>query len=250
MYEQERTDFERDGFVVVRDLLDEQEFGELRSNVDRYIRDIVPRLPESDAFYQDRSRPETLKQLQNMGQDSFFAAYQRHDRWVELAESLLTEDSATMGGEWFNKPPATEHATPPHQDNYYFNLTPPNVLTIWMALEQVDEENGCLRYLPGSHKHGVRPHAPTQTLGFSQGVADYSEQEAQREVSICLAPGEAVVHHGNVIHSARANRSTTRHRPAFAMVIKGASCQRDEEGFARYLAASTAQRAALTGDEG
>jgi len=33
--------------------------------------------------------------------------------------------------EWFNKPPATNHITPPHQDNYYFCLEPPNVVTIW-----------------------------------------------------------------------------------------------------------------------
>ena len=56
--------------------------------------------------------------------------------------------------EWFNKPPGTDSPTPPHQDNYYFSLKPPNVLTIWLALDPVDDENGCLRYVAGSHRDG------------------------------------------------------------------------------------------------
>jgi len=40
--------------------------------LDRYIRDVVPTLPDGDAFYQDRSRPETLKQMLHMGCDPYF----------------------------------------------------------------------------------------------------------------------------------------------------------------------------------
>ncbi len=245
-YEQERQSFHNQGFVVVTQLLAREEFSELARNLDRYIREVVPTLPEADAFYQDRQRPETLKQLQHMEQDDFFDSYRNHPKWIELAEALLGESVAIQGPEWFNKPPGTEHSTPPHQDNYYFNLKPANVLTIWMAIEAVDEENGCLRYLPGSHTQGIRPHQATQTLGFSQGVADYLPEESEREAVVCLEPGDVVVHHGNTIHSAQANRSATRHRPAFAMVVQGVSCRLDEEGFARYMAAAEAQRKALT----
>ena len=64
-------------------------------------------------------------------------------------------------------------------------------------------------------------------------------------VTIPMAPGDGLFFHGNAVHSAHANRSTTRHRPAFAMVLKGVSCRRDEEGFARYMAAAEAQRKAM-----
>ena len=64
-----------------------------------------------------------------------------------------------MPQEWFNKPPLSTAGTPPHQDNYYFCLNPCNVLTIWMALDVVDDENACMRYVAGSHLEGVRPHA-------------------------------------------------------------------------------------------
>ncbi len=240
-----RDRFVRDGFVIIPGFLSGAALSEVRSNLDRYIREIVPGLPESDAFYVDRSRPETLKQLQHMNGDPYFESYSRNPHWLGLAQDLLGEEARSRGPEWFNKPPGTEAPTPPHQDNYYFNLKPPNVLTVWVALEPVDEENGCLRYVPGSHQEGIRPHGRSAILGFSQGITDYGPADVEREVRVCLQPGDAAVHHGNTIHRADPNRSGTRHRPAFAMVLEGVSCRRDEEAYARYLTALREQHAAL-----
>ncbi|MBC8351014.1 MAG: phytanoyl-CoA dioxygenase family protein [Planctomycetes bacterium] len=233
--------YHRDGFVVVYKFLDGDQLQLLNANLDRYINEIVPNLPPSDAFYQDRSRPETLKQLQHMGQDSFFDAYRRNESWNQLAELLIGEPAEAQGAEWFNKPPGTEHLTPAHQDNYYFCLRPANVATLWLALDPIDEENGCLRYIPGSHHQGIRPHAATKVLGFSQGITDYGADDATKEQVIALEPGDLVVHHGETIHRADANRSPTRNRRAFAMVFRGVSCRRDETAYERYTDAMQRQ---------
>src|SRR5262249_35090022 len=147
--------------------------------------------------------------------------------------------------EWFNKPPGTNHVTPPHQDNFYFCLTPPNVATIWLALDNVDAENGCLRYVRGSHLGGFRPPAKSKILGFSQGITDDAPDDFTREVAILLKPGDAVVHHGMTIHRADANHSATRHRRSFAIVFKGVSCRRDQAAYDRYLASARQQQQAL-----
>lgn len=237
--------YDRDGFVVARQLLPPSEFAELTRELDRYIRDVVPTLPDAHAFYDDKSRAETLKQLQHMGLDPFFRGYREHTTWRALAEALLGEAVNPMEPEWFNKPPGTQHVTPSHQDNYYFCLRPPHVVTLWMALDPVDEENGCLRYVRGSHRDGIRPHGRSQVLGFSQGLLDYQERDREREVAVHLEPGDVVAHHGNTIHRAEANRSLTRNRRAFALVYKGGSCRRDEEAFARYQAALRSQHEQL-----
>lgn len=236
-----KATFDRDGFVVVRGFLPQDELAEVRGNLDRYIRDVVPRLPDGDAFYDDRSRPETLKQMQRMGHDPYFADYSRHPRWVELAQTLLGEPAGCDQPEWFNKPPGTNHVTPPHQDNYYFCLAPSSVVTIWMALDPVDAENGCLRYVAGSHREGFRKHARSKILGFSQGIIDYTADDFTRERAILLEPGDAVAHHGMTVHRADANHSLSRHRRSFALVFKGQSCRRDEAAFARYQAAARQQ---------
>jgi phytanoyl-CoA hydroxylase len=236
--------YDRDGFVVACGFLPPDEFAELVRELDRYVRDVVPTLPDTAAFYLDRARPETLKQLQHMTGDPYFAAYASHPRWLALARALVGEDVTCLGPEWFDKPPASDSPTPPHQDNYYFNLVPPHVVTVWVALDPADDGNGCLRYVAGSHRRGVRPHGRSAVLGFSQGVTDYGPADRAAEVAAHLQPGDAVAHHGNTIHRADPNRSPGRHRRAFAMVFRGASCRRDEEAFARYQAAVKAQHAA------
>jgi len=233
-YESEKQTFDRDGFVVVREFLTRSELAELAGQLERYIRDVVPGLPDAHAFYHDRVRPETLKQMQFMQVDPFFRDYTHHPKWKALAETLVGEPAACESPEWFNKPPGIDHPTPPHQDNYYFNLQPPNVVTIWLALDAVDNENGCLRYLPGSHLRGFRPHGRSNVLGFSQGITNYGPEDEAAERKIHLSPGDAVAHHGMTIHRAEPNRSPARNRRAFAMVFKGVSCRRDEAGFARY----------------
>lgn len=244
-YESEQRDYAEHGFAVVRQFLPAEEFAELCGHLERYIRDVVPTLPDADAFYQDKSQPQTLKQMQRMGCDPYFRDYVRHPRWTALAEALIGEPVAADQPEWFNKPPGVHHVTPPHQDNYYFCLKPENVLTIWLALDPVDAENGCLRYVAGSHRHGFRRHARSQILGFSQGIVDYGPSDFTREVAVPLQPGDAVVHHGMTIHRADANLSPSRQRRSFALVFKGVSCQRDEAAFARYAAAAREQHQAL-----
>ena len=238
-YEVHRQRLQRDGFAVLPQFVQQADLRELTDALDIYIREVVPGLPDGSAFYHDRNRPETLKQMQHFERAPLLTDYPTRQKWMEMATGLLGEPAVPMGPEWFNKPPGLEHPTPPHQDNYYFKLSPANVLTAWLALDPTDEDNGCLRYVTGSHQLGLRPHAATQVLGFSQGITDYSEDDATREAVIVLNAGDLVVHHGETIHLADPNRSQTRQRRAFALVYRGVSAQRDE-------AASQSHRDAVT----
>ena len=47
-----------------------------------------------------------------------------------------------------------------HQDSTYWGLSKPDVVTAWIALDEATAENGCMRYVPGSHRHGVFPVTP------------------------------------------------------------------------------------------
>ena len=229
-YTQYKESYDRDGFVLVRNFLSPDEYEPLISVLERFIREVVPSIPDEAAFYQDKSRPETLKQMQHMAKfEPYFEEYSRHPKWNALASTLIGEEAHTAGPEWFNKPPQTDHPTPPHQDNFYFKLNPPNVASVWMAIDPVDEENGCLRYIPGSHLRGIRPHALTTVLGFSQGITDYGPKDEEMEVMVEMQPGDAVVHHAEIIHRADPNQSASRHRRALAMVYNGVSCKVDEE---------------------
>ena len=65
-------EYRQNGFVVVRQFLEAAALQELKDQLDRYIREVVPGLPADNAFYHDRDRPETQNQLNEMQDDPFF----------------------------------------------------------------------------------------------------------------------------------------------------------------------------------
>src|SRR5688572_7927791 len=97
--------YDERGFVVIRECLEGADLANLQAELDRYVRDVVPTLPDTGAFYQDRARPETLKQMQHMEGDPFFRDYATNAKWTALAEKLVGEPVDEGRTEWFNKPP-------------------------------------------------------------------------------------------------------------------------------------------------
>ncbi len=205
----------------------------IESAMGDFIAKSVPALPPEHVFYEDKANRSTLKQIQCLHEHDGFFADLFNDKPKQLAEELLGEAVVCRNLQFFNKPPGTGKATPVHQDGCYFMLEPCHALTMWLALDAADEENGCVRYLAGSHIHGMRPHARTQTLGFSQAISDY-DSEADDEI-ICLAqPGDLLAHHALTIHRADANTSATRSRRALGFIFYGESAKEDSVAHATY----------------
>ena len=110
----------------------------------------------------------------------------------------------------FGKAPKIGSETPAHQDGFYFTLEPNEALTIWLPLDCADEENGCIRYVPASHKRGVLPHGRGESFGFSMGLLNYTNEDRAAEVAINVVPGDLIVHHSLTIHRADPNPSYRR----------------------------------------
>ena len=78
-------------------------------------------------------------------------------------------------------------------------------------------------------------------LGFSQGISDWNKEDESREVQVFLEPGDLAVHHGELIHRADPNRTTDRHRRAFALVYYAGSAERNTEAHQQYMQQVTQQ---------
>lgn len=238
-----RDQFLEDGYLVAKEFFSHEEISEIAQQVDRYISELVPELPSEHVYYEDKSDRSTLKQLQRMHE---------HDAWFdtlfdgkprELAQELLASEVTKQNMQFFNKPPGVGKPTPPHQDGYYFKLDPPEALTMWLALEEVDEENGCVRYVRGSHRHGIRPHGLSGTLGFSQGMTDFgTDADLAAEVTMPAQPGDLLAHHALTIHRAEGNRSTTRTRRALGFIFYSVNAQVNEDAKAKYRAQADASQ--------
>lgn len=231
-----KADYARDGFVRLPGFLDADQMKDLLSNLDRYVREVAPGLPNTDVFFEDKAQPDTLKQLIRMGQhDPFFGRMMDESAFTRLAELLLGRKTASRNMQFFNKPAKVGLPTPPHQDGYYWMITPCEGLTMWLALEEVDEENGCVRYATGSHLKGMRPHRPTHTLGFSQGLTDFPDADDKAtEVAMRAQPGDLLVHDAKTVHWADGNTSETRSRKAMGLVYFSDRAREDMEAQAAY----------------
>ena len=105
-----------------------------------------------------------------------------------------------------------------HQDYSYWTRTEPmQHLTCFIALDDCDEENGCLQYVPGSHRWPLLPITGlANNMEVIQTVLSPEQQEQFRPVPARLKRGEASFHHPLTVHGSFENRSP---RPRRATVI-------------------------------
>ena len=131
----------RDGFVVIDQLYDADEVTQLRANVERYIEQVVPHVPAMDVFYEEATSRSQIRMLPRMGHhDPYFESLLTDGRLFEVARVLCGSPVAAHDVAYFNKPPIVGDITPPHQDGFYFHLEPCEALTLWLALDEVDEQ--------------------------------------------------------------------------------------------------------------
>ncbi|WP_285059960.1 phytanoyl-CoA dioxygenase family protein [Pedobacter ginsengisoli] len=231
-----RENFIKDGYVFLPGFLSPVEVEAIKQNFDRVITEIVPVMQARHVFYEGpEKKASTLKQLIDIQDyDAFFKEKLSTGKFKDLAAFLLEDKVIGKTLEYFNKPPLIGKPTPPHQDGYYFMLNPSVAVTMWMALEPADEENGCVKYIRGSHLKGMRPHGRTQTLGFSQGITDFgTAADLEEEISFPANPGDLIIHHSLTIHQAGANGSG-RSRKALGLIYFGESAREDLEAKSAY----------------
>ena len=236
--ENSNDSFQQLGFFVMEKFLSDTEVGQINSELSRLKKDVLPKMPASEVYYDQKGDSNSLKQLQRLQvYVTFFNTLMINSPFQKIAEHLLGEPVEGKNLQYFNKRPLVSQPTPPHQDGYYFMIKPLKAVTLWLALDHVDEGNGCLRYLPKSHLHGLRPHSRTETLGFSQGITGYgTESDMADEMPLCCAPGTLIGHHANTIHRADQNYSRNRDRRALGFIYYAASVIEDETRNNNYQA--------------
>jgi ectoine hydroxylase-related dioxygenase (phytanoyl-CoA dioxygenase family) len=139
------------------------------------------------------------------------------------ADALGTDELLLIMSHLIVKPPRDGMAVKWHQDNTYWkSVSGTDVLTVWLALDDVDEENGCMKVIPSSHA-GYRELKQRATdgrdlLGVEVVVPPDMERSA---VSCVLHAGEYSIHDSYVIHGSEPNTSDRR-RAGYTMRIADA----------------------------
>jgi ectoine hydroxylase-related dioxygenase (phytanoyl-CoA dioxygenase family) len=230
--------YESDGCIRMRGFFDAVTLATARAALARYEREIAPGLPEGDRVFE--SDGKTIRNLWRMEKyDPYFDALARREETIELIRPLVRGAPVLMGVETFNKPARVGSGVPPHQDNAYFCQAPPDVLTIWIAMDAATEANGPIFYLKGSHRSRTLPHRPSGVAGNSMGLAKMPPHEQSEIFRGTLEPGDAMIHHCETIHWSAPNQ-TDHPRRGLLMVYRGAHTVYDSEMKKAYDAARSA----------
>jgi phytanoyl-CoA hydroxylase len=199
-----RNDYERDGFVCLPRFLSADELEEVRREIKNYVHDVAPKLEASEVTFEvDGTTARNLWRMEK--HSSFFDELSKAPALTQLVRELVHGDPIVLGVETFNKPARIGSGVPPHQDNAYFCQSPPDVLTVWIAMDAVTASNGPVFYAPGSHKLGLLPHKASGVKGNSIGLEGKFDM-ADPYVGL-LEPGDALIHHCQTIHYSGPNRT-------------------------------------------
>lgn len=130
---------------------------------------------------------------------------------LDYVEDLLGPDIVAWGTQYFCKLPGDGKVVSWHQDASYWPFTPARTVTLWLAVDDSDHENGCMQVIPGTHTLG---HLEFDMSGVEEnsvlpqkikGVENYGEP-----VCFELKAGEISLHADMLIHGSEPNNSNRR----------------------------------------
>ena len=223
--------FQRDGYLIVRDLFSEEETALVRETLER-----DPIVRDSMFDRTDDSGAVTRAVVWLEPGESTYGLVARLRRVADTMSRLLGHEVYHYQAKLTAKEPGKGGAWEWHQDFGYWyeqNCLYPDMGSMMLALDSSDRENGGLQVLSGSHRMGLMRHV------FTPGGQFRVDPDRLREVAKVLdhvhcelSPGDALFFHCNTLHRSDQNRSdkrrwtllacyNTKHNSPFETVVPG-----------------------------
>jgi len=208
--------YQENGFLVVRDVVAPDEVDELLGHIE------------------DLADGSLLRIHMLHRQLPIHERFLLHPRILDVVQALVGPDVLALQSMLFLKPPGSP-GQGYHQDSFHIQTVPDTLIGAWLALEPVDQENGCLWITAGSNHEPVYPDGSEHArpggdrlldgIPWVTGADDPDEDHTEltavarryagREVAVELQPGDVAFFAGRVLHRSHANRSQARLRRSF-----------------------------------
>jgi ectoine hydroxylase-related dioxygenase (phytanoyl-CoA dioxygenase family) len=224
----QRAAFERDGYVHLPGVLSDGEVAEIAAVYDRFLRReiAVPGKDLNDMTTGEHDTDPSTYAIANV-----MVPRRYHPEWqgnvferraASIAEQLCGPGMVLDFDQLLAKAPGREDAVFAwHQDQaYWIDTDDRRTATCWLAVDDATIDNGCMRFVPGTHREPVRPHRPlhgdreaSHTL-----VTELRSDEEPRPVPI--RRGDITVHCEAVLHGSGGNRTTDSWRRAYIVAFR------------------------------
>jgi len=135
-----------------------------------------------------------------------------HPKVLDAVEDAIGPDILCWTTTFFIKEANSPGFVSWHQDSTYWGLDPDEVITAWVAFTEVNEANGYMQVIPGSHKIDQLPHVDTfhKDNLLSRGQEIAVDVDVSKAVGLAMHAGEMSLHHIKLVHGSAANRTDDR----------------------------------------
>ncbi|VEN54409.1 unnamed protein product [Callosobruchus maculatus] len=165
-----------------------------------------------------------VNKIQEFLYDDILWEYASHPAIVDVIENIIGPNITAVHSMLINKPPDSDpdfSLHPLHQDLQYFPFRPANrIAASWTAMERVDQSNGCLYVVPGSHLDGILYKHETSKHTLYDGVQG---KEHLEKVHVVMEKGDTVFFHPLLLHGSGPN-STKGFRKAISCHYADTNC--------------------------
>lgn len=214
--------YRQDGIIVPPNPLPAAVVAELRTKLDDFLK--AQHITDADYV------PDIIER------DPTWLHYAVMPEILDAVAQLIGEDIIVWGSALFCKAGIGGKATPWHQDGHYWPIRPLATVTAWIAIDDVNIENSCLRVIPGSHRERVSYKHNTDNsdaIILNQVLGpEYLQSAPPRDIE--LSPGSFSIHDVYLIHGANPNNSGKR-RAGMVFRYMPASSYFDRELAARQV---------------
>jgi hypothetical protein len=191
--------FNRDGYLKPFRIFDEAEAADLRAYFDRLLAKV---LAEGGSSYSISTAHAKYGRVYDV---------LTHPRIVDVVGDLLGDNVVAWGSHFFCKMPHDGKTVSWHQDASYWPLTPARAVTVWLAIDDADRGNACMKFIPGSHHYGHLTYKMSENS--ESNVLDQTVENAEgigQPVYDELKAGECSIHSDLLLHGSEANNSDRR----------------------------------------
>ena len=206
--QQNILDYERDGYVIIKNFLRAEEINKLYS-----IATGDDALQKHAFDLNDQSGKKTKLTLWYTPGNDAYGLLTKSKRMIESVDKLMDGDSSVchFHSKLMQKEPKVGGAWEWHQDyGYWYKnefLLPDQMMSVMVAITDANKENGCLQVIKGSHKMGRIEHGfAGEQVGASQHYVDLALKTMDL-VYVEIKAGDALFFHSNLLHRSEANLS-------------------------------------------
>jgi len=220
-------EFRENGFLLIRNFLDERSCDIIKDIAKVHLKyKIEPIETEYEYIGIDKDEyKESVRRLRQVyDRDIVFKNWMQNLKIRPILKQVLDEDVVLVTAHHnsiMTKLAHTSTNTEWHRDSRYWHYNGSNLVSVWLALDKENSQNGVLEFIPGSHKIDLKEHQFDKKSFFRSDLKENREL-IDKKVSFDLNKGDIVLFHSELLHRANDNK-TNEDKISFVYTVKGKS---------------------------